>query len=558
MEAIRMNQMGYAPNSHKKIVYVGNTDTFRIYGLENNQLAYTGKLINYRYDEASGEYVCTGDFSELNKPGIYFIEIEDEKSLLFTISDEQPVICTDALLKAFYYQRCGMELKEEYAGKWKHSACHLQPSYIFRQDAEIILKRNQLQQEELTGELSCHELEQLDTSGGWHDAGDYGRYTIAMAKTIADLLLAYEHFEETFDHSIHIPESEKKGADILHEVKYGLDFLFKMQRPNDGAVYTKVATRYFPGMMIMPERDMEPIFIFDISSPATAGFTAVMAMAAKIFKKFDSEYAQRCLKAAEKSYHWLWHNQEPLFFRNPPNINSGQYGDDIDLDERYWASAQMYQTTGEEKYHDDFLQLYFMLKDKLSLEWRSVGGYGTIAYLTCGYAINKEVYDALKKEWLMNAEDLEKRSKENGYGITLAMNEYIWGSLMILLNQSIQLIIANRLRKDSLYDEVIQNNWDYLFGMNPMDISYVTGLGGRAVMAPHHRPSEADGVKEPVPGLLAGGPCASLRDEITRKYCQGMPPAKCYVDHVDSYSTNEIDTYWNSPAVYVGAYLSSK
>lgn len=126
---------------------------------------------------------------------------------------------------------------------------------------------------------------------------------------------------------------------------------------------------------------------------------------------------------------------------------------------------------------------------------------------------------------------------------------------MILLNQSIHLIIANKILKNKPYDSIIERNWDYLLGVNPMDVSYVTGLGEDAIMAPHHRPSDADGVKEPVPGLVSGGPCVGLYDDAAKEMLQGQPPAKCFIDHMGSYSTNEITIYWNSPAVYVGAYL---
>ena len=545
MGAIRINQMGYTPFSCKQVIYVGEGEVFEIYDTEKNELCYTGELQKPKYDKASEDYVSSGDFSTFQKSGSYYIRINEDKSYAFCISDMQHQIFTDAVLKAFYYQRCGIELKEEYAGKWKHSICHLQPSYLFRQDAEELLNTNP------------EQLTSLDTIGGWHDAGDYGRYTIASVKTIADLLLAYEHHEEALQHSIHIPESEKEGADILHEIRYGLDFLFKMQRESDGAVYTKVATRFF-SRMIMPETDKKPLFVFDISSPATGGYAAVMAMAAGIYKRFDPDFAKRCLKASERAYHWLRQNPEPLLFHNPNNIRSGEYGDITDTDERYWAAAQLYRTTGKEEYHNDFIMYYGIIEDRLTLGWRSVGGYGSIAYLMTEQPVKQEIYDALKREWLMHSKELEQRSKDNGYGITLAQNEYLWGSLMILCNESVQLIVANRLLKEALYDVIIEHNWDYLLGMNPMDFSYVTGFGENRVMHPHHRPSAADGIEEPVPGLIAGGPCDGLLDKISAKYCKGMPPAKCYIDHEMSFSTNEIDIYWNSPAVYVGAYLSSK
>lgn len=542
MGAVRINQMGYSLNCAKQVVYVGKGDAFFIFQAESKKQVFEGILVDHGYDEASGETICTGDFSSLEKPGQYFIVINNEQSLEFIISEDRYRICADALLKSFYYQRCGIQLKEEYAGKWKHSDCHLQPSYLFRQDAEQLLANEP------------EKMIQIDTSGGWHDAGDYGRYTIATVKVVADLMSAYLNYPDFFNHTIGIPESILEGADILYEVRVGLDFLFKMQRLEDGAVYTKVATRYFPGM-IMPEEDTLPLFVYDISSPATAGFTAVMAMAYEVYQEIDLTYASKCLEVSIRAYEWLKKNQEPLLFTNPANISSGEYGDSSDIDERYWAAARLYHATGMECYHNDFIMYYLMLKDTCSFGWRDVGGYGTVAYLFTHQPVNQEIFNELKGQWLRFADSLVDRSSKNGYGITLGNKDYVWGSNMLLMNQSIHLILAQKLFKTSVYSTVIQHNWDYLFGNNPMDISYVTGMGERSASNPHHRPSASDHISEPVPGLVCGGPCASLLDDIVREHCQGLPIAKCFVDQSDSYSTNETDIYWDSPAVYVGAYL---
>ncbi len=47
-----------------------------------------------------------------------------------------------------------------------------------------------------------HTNEKIDVSGGWHDAGDYGRYVVPGAKSVADLLIAYDANPESFSDSI--------------------------------------------------------------------------------------------------------------------------------------------------------------------------------------------------------------------------------------------------------------------------------------------------------------------------------------------------------------------
>ena len=78
-------------------------------------------------------------------------------------------------------------------------------------------------------------------------------------------------------------------------------------------------------------------------------------------------------------------------------------------------------------------------------------------------------------------------------------------------------------------------------------------------MHPHHRPSVADGVVNPVPGLLAGGPDQFLSDpSLQSLFNTSTPPALCYIDNVNSYASNEIAINWNAPLVFVSVTLMGK
>lgn len=52
-------------------------------------------------------------------------------------------------------------------------------------------------------------------------------------------------------------------------------------------------------------------------------------------------------------------------------------------------------------------------------------------------------------------------------------------------------------------------------------------------------------------GMLVGGVNANKEDSAAKAYLATTPSAKCYVDHSESYSTNEIAIYWNSPLTYL-------
>jgi len=532
-EMIHINQIGYRPQDKKVFIVNGKDGAFEVVDVVNNEVVFAGQVSGPVSDPSSGDEVYYGDFSSVTKAGEYYISMPGfGRSYSFAVKEHVYKDVKNGLLKAFYFQRCGTALEEKHAGPWKHGACHTKEGIIYGQ-----------------------EDKRLDGTGGWHDAGDYGRYVVPAAKALADLLLAYEFFPDAFAEEINIPESGNGVPDILNECRYELEWLFKMQDQESGGVYHKLTTKHFCGM-VMPEEDAADLYFLPISSTATGTFAAVMAMAARIYKPFDGGFAARCLSAAEKAWGWLRRNPDFIGYQNPPDVWTGGYGDRTDRDERFWAAAELYRTTGEEQYHESFKESYGENFDKYELGWAPVGGYGTIAYLfTPEERTDGEIRRELLSGFLKRAEELVVRSQEDGYGISLGYNEYRWGSNMNVCNNAMHLILAHMLRPNDEYIQAAQAHLHYILGRNALDQCYVTGFGSKPVMAPHHRPSEADGIVDPVPGLLSGGPNSGLQDRDARRHLQGQPPSRCFIDVMGSFSTNEITIYWNSPAVFVAGYF---
>jgi endoglucanase len=100
-------------------------------------------------------------------------------------------------------------------------------------------------------------------------------------------------------------------------------------------------------------------------------------------------------------------------------------------------------------------------------------------------------------------------------------------------------------------------HFHYILGRNSLNQCFVTGFGSKPIINPHHRPSVGDSIDDAVPGLISGGPNKNLQDDCAKEQLMGLPPARCFIDHKDSYSTNEITIYWNSPAVFVAAFCDS-
>ncbi|HEY8945476.1 MAG TPA: glycoside hydrolase family 9 protein, partial [Polyangiaceae bacterium] len=155
--------------------------------------------------------------------------------------------------------------------------------------------------------------------------------------------------------------------------------------------------------------------------------------------------------------------------------------------------------------------------------------------------------------------------KKEGYRTPLqstADGKYVWGSNSFVLNNMIVLALANDFTKQQKYLDGVVLGMDYLLGRNPLAQSYVTGYGERALQNPHHRfwARQASG-KYPAapPGVVSGGPNSNIEDPYSKAAgLQGCAPQKCFVDHIEAWSVNEITINWNAPFAWTAAWLDEK
>lgn len=540
---IFLNQAGYTVNA-PKIAVTTTPCNFQIIRTVDQISVFDGITTDGGFDASSGEQTYHIDFSALTIPGSYYILSGDkQKSPTFTIGNEVYRSLQKDLMKAFYYQRCGCALTEEYAGEYTHPACHTAPS-VFLED--YINK--------------TPNPASFDMTGGWHDAGDYGRYSTAASVALAHLLYAYELFPESFQDSLNIPESGNHMPDILNECLYELKWLLKMQA-EDGGVYHKL-TSFSHADFIMPQDDHSQFLIYPVSSMAVADFAAIMALASRVYKPFEPEFSETALQAARKSWKWLLNNPY-IGFHNPEGSNTGEYDDTCDLDEKMWASAEMLRTDfGFDNTYLEKLTEYVLSDiNKTDFGWTDVSGLTLLCTLfDAKHSAGEKIENALKAALFADADKLCSLIDAGGYRLGMEPEDYVWGSNMVVCNRSMLLILASLLSDADhapAYKNAALEHLHYLLGKNALGISYVTGHGDNAYKNPHNRPTFADGIELPMPGWVSGGPfktpCDPKAIELIPK---GTAPMKCFVDEVESYSTNEITIYWNSPAVFMTAFFN--
>lgn len=529
---IYIDQAGYRPDGAKLAVLPFAAESFAVCDTDGNAV-YGGKTLHFGFDEASGDDVYTADFSDFSECGTYRIEADGKHSPMFKIADDvYAPVCRD-LLRAFYYLRCGCGLDEKYAGEYAHAPCHTEPAV----------------------EWEDHSVSK-DICGGWHDAGDYGRYVTAGACALAHMLYGYKLFPKAFDGiKSNIPDSSDKMPDLLTECRVELEWIMKMQRA-DGGVYHKATTAHH-APFIMPEEDMAQMYLLPVSSSATADASAVLALGASVYRPFDAEFADRLSAAAQKSYEWLENNPDFLFV-NPKECTTGVYGEHDDTDNRFWAAAEMFSLTGREKYCRDAEHLAEKDFPKTALGYSETGGFGALAYIFAKReGRNEKLLVSLKNGFVRRAEELKGYSDKCGYGTALLPQHYGWGSNMGVLVSGMIFVIADILCDSGRYKNYAAAQLDYILGKNALGISYVSGTGEHSINNPHFRPAFADGVDKCHEGMVSGGPnghpCDSAAEKLIPK---GTPPMKCFADDTGCFSLNEITIYWNSPAVFLAAYLN--
>jgi hypothetical protein len=393
-----------------------------------------------------------------------------------------------------------------------------------------------------------------DASGGWYDAGDYGKYVNAGAAAISDLLWAYEMFPEQFaDGDLNIPESGNGIPDLLDEIRWELDWILKMQDADSGGFYH----------MVQPTEDgsiqnaQDTRFIEDVEgdrenvrpTSTTGSAVAALAHAAYIFEAVDPDYAEQLLAAAESGWAYL--------DANPNGVASipGPYNDEDDSDDRFWAATALYRATGRAVYHDAIKQMYRDVKTYFDTEDDNaygVGSMGMVAWLLYGHSDDADpelmaYFEELFSDWSAR---MKVRWQDSVWDLAMLDEDFYWGSNYVTLTTPLVMLVGSEAlgTLDDTAVTISQQALDYLLGTNPMSFSYISGYGENSLENPLSQHWSNDGIPDVPDGIMAGGPNAYSNPLFYSNFA-----GKRYVDSAASWTTNEHTVYWNSTLVFHAA-----
>jgi endoglucanase len=574
---VRVNQVGYLPNAQKRATVISSSASALDWSLKDGSgtVVTSGKSTPLSgVDAASGETVHHLDFSTATKVGTGYTLVvteggKENKSHPFDIAGSIYTTMRKDALAYFYHNRSGIKIEMPYSGRADLARAAGHPSDVAA-----------------TWPDSDQENYSLDVTGGWYDAGDHGKYVVNGGIAVWTMMNMYEHAvvvnktAQFADGTMNIPEKSNGVPDLLDEARWQMDFMLKMQVPEGkkmaGMVHHKMHDEGWTSIGLAPGNDDQKRYLRPVSTAATLNVAATAAQASRIWKTIDATFSAKCLTAAEKA--WTAALANPAIYAPVHNAGGGPYNDNYVEDEFYWAACELYVTTGKSEYLTKLQasKHYLEMPSTLSsgedagfsgcFTWGSTQGLGTVTLaLIKGNLPEADVTKARNAcasaadTWIANME-------KEGYIIPIktGANGYPWGSNSFVLNNLIVMALARDFTKNDKYINGITDGIDYLLGRNPNDKCYVSGYGERPLENPHHRfwafQSNASFPKPPA-GAISGGPNSGLQDPLVQGNGwkgtgpDAMPAAKCYADHIESYSTNEITINWNVALAWVTAYL---
>jgi endoglucanase len=561
---VRVNQVGYLPAGPKQATVVtGATDPLA-WQLKDSTGAVvaSGNAVPRGVDAPSGLNVQDIDFTPFSGTGTgYTLVADGETSYPFAIDGGIYTSLRSDALQFFYIQRSGVAIDGNLVGQ-----------QYARPAGHVGVAPNQGDTSVPCQPGGCDY--RLNVAGGWYDAGDHGKYVVNGGIATAQLLGEFERTKTAAsarrsalgDSTLRVPERGNGVPDVLDEARWELNFMVAMQVPSGplaGMVHHKVHDQNWTGLPLQPQNDPQLRELHPPSTAATLNLAAAAAQGARLFAPYDLPYAQRLLAVAKTAYAAA--RAHPAIYAPGSDSNGGGGYDDTNVtDEFYWAAAELFITTGDVAYRADLLASPHESDDIFApsgFGWQSVGALGRLDLATVPNLLPVAELAKVRTSVVAGADKYLGILGAQAWGLPLPADSYVWGSNSNILNNLQVIATAFDLTGSSKYRDGVLRGMDYLFGRNALNHSYVTGYGTVSSQNQHTRiyAHELDpNLPNPPAGSLSGGANAVPADPFAQRLLTGCKPQFCYVDDIQSYSTNEVAINWNSALSWVAAFAADQ
>jgi endoglucanase len=581
---VRVNQVGYLPFGPKHATLVTGATAPLTWELHDagGHLVANGQTLPLGRDDSSALATHDLDFSSFRGRGEgYTLAADGDTSFPFSIARKPYEDLRVDALRVYYTQRSGEAIDGQVAGAgYARPAGHASApgsGSVNQGDRDVPCQPadNSLA---IYGEpWTCDYT--LDVAGGWYDAGDHGKYVVNGGISVYQLLNAFERTKVAptsdlgalGDGTLHIPESDNGVPDVLDEARYELEFMLKMMvpegKPLAGMVHHKVHDSAWTGLPLLPHQDPMPRWLHRPSTAATLNLAATAAQGARIYAHYAPAFSRRLLAAATTA--WQAARAHPDLFAPPTDGTGGGAYEDGDVsDEFYWAAAELYLTTGKSQYLDFALGSPLHTAEIFwpdGFYWGSVAALARLDLATIPSALPDR--DRIIASVVAAAQRYLSDQAANPFGHPYLPygGTYQWGSNSQVLNNLVVIATAYDLTQSEPFRRGVLQGFDYILGRNALNISYVTNYGRVFSHNQHSRLYSNQlnpALPHPPAGTLSGGPnsVSSSWDPVALRLfgVHGCAPQFCYVDDINSYSTNELAINWNSALTWVASFVADQ
>ena len=530
-------------------------ETIRICIKGSDETIWEGQHVRSAVSPWSGKERKIFDFSEITEPGTYTVIAGDETAE-FIISENALDALAEAALKGFYHQRSGIS---------------------GHPDTLVYIHASAATPERPEGTV-------ISSPKGWYDAGDYNKYVVNSAYSMGLMANVFR----TLSRKSLITREE--SIRFWEELEYNHQWLLTMKDPSDGGVYHKLTTPSFEAF-IAPTECRQKRYVVQKSVTASLDFAAVCAEMGMTWGthfggnlRHDINTRGVWIKAADgaDAYRWAKENPDAFYHQDKmngmydPDVVTGAYGDDSASDELFWAATSQYMAnyTGDrDVYLTDVIEN--MPEEFTLMSWGNVAALGVFNWIESELHHRKfgEFYSGLPDPYAKHKEEIRGRCVKmlleycdkaiedvEGSCYNCAYGnrpeDFHWGCCSSFCDQAICFLYAYELTNDKKYLDNAFRNVNYILGQNATGYCYVTGFGSKSPMHPHSRLCASDGIEEPIPGLLVGGPNPGQQDIAEVKRYGSDFPDESYEDVEPSYASNEVAINWNASLVAAITWLA--
>ena len=466
---IKVNQVAYSSLASRRYAYLGwwagdlgkveyaGLNRFQAIDEKTGQPALSGEIaLRKAGDKLSGEDVYQMDISAL-KPGTYHIVVLGlGRSYSFSVGGAGIKDLYFHTMRAFYHQRCGLELAKPYT-EFLKPACHTaayESGYLVNNPSYSPKPGEKVKQ----------------FKGGYHDAADFDVFAYhlrATAQTLAAYQLAPAKFK---DGDLNIPESGNEIPDLLDEADWALSWYCDAQQADGGIPLGRGNDEDAIRDWQNEHKGTRPPYgVFPPDKESSAEFAAVAAMYAKLVRPYDKVRAEKYINAARKAYNYVRaHPATPAF--------------------QAWAASELYDATGEDVFNAEFKTMY--IQDALTkVDWKLsqfVPAF-TWPYITCQQpGVDKKIQDQMKAEAIRQADLLVKETDAPAYRVGMGEKDsgLGWGNGNGGGRWADTLLRAYMLTKDQKYLDAACLNADFQLGANPLGKTFISGMGARPPLHP--------------------------------------------------------------------------